>query len=629
MLIRRSRFPLDMIPAKYASREQKKMEAWMTESEAPQHDLVLRGGLIVDGSGDAPFQGDVAIDGGKIVAVGVVKGAGREEIDARGKLITPGFVDVHTHYDGQVLWEDRLAPSSSHGVTTVVMGNCAVGFAPCKPEQRELLLKVMAGVEDIPEVVMAEGLEWNWETFPEYMDALEQRHCDIDFAAQLPHAPLRVYVMGKRGADREPARLEDLEQMTALVEEALRAGAIGVTSSRTVAHRAVDGQLAPTETAAEAELLALARGMRQANTGVFEYITDFPGIVQNDTSDFDVMRRIAAAADRPLSFTLLQIPSQGPEGWRQLLDLIEDANADGIKITGQVSPRAVGLNFGLDLSFNPFSFRPSYQEIEHLPLGERAAAMRDPERKARILAERPDHPNGHILHLMSMVDRMFLLDETFDYEPPMDTSIGSRAAASGVAALELAYDLLLENEGKAILYLPVVNYIYGNLGPALEMMRHPNTVIALGDGGAHYGITCDAAYPTFALSHWVRDRNGARIDLPEMIHALTQVPAESVGLLDRGLLRAGYKADVNVIDFDRLRLKSFEVKYDLPAGGRRITQHAEGYHATIVSGEITYREGQPTGTLPGRLVRGAQPCPFQANGVSGNSLETATGAAAA
>lgn len=581
----------------------------MTESNSMRHDLVLRSGLIVDGSGSAPFRGDVAIDGGKISAVGVVKGTGREEIDASGKLITPGFVDVHTHYDGQVLWEERLAPSSSHGVTTVVMGNCAVGFAPCKPEQRELLLKVMAGVEDIPEAVMAEGLEWNWETFPEYMDALEKRHCDIDFAAQLPHAPLRVYVMGKRGAEREPARMEDLEKMTALVEEALRAGAIGVTSSRTVSHRALDGQLAPTETAAEAELLALARGLRAANTGVFEYITDFPGLVRKDTSDFDVMRRIADTAGRPLSFTLLQIASQGDEGWRQLLDLIEGANADGIRISGQVSPRAVGLNFGLDLSFNPFSFRPSYQEIEHLPLAERAAAMRDPARKARILAETPEHSNDHILRLMSLVDRMFHIDDGFDYEPPVENSIGSRAAALGVTSSELAYDLLLENEGKAILYLPVVNYTYGNLGPSLEMMRHPNTVIALGDGGAHYGVTCDASYTTFALTHWVRDRKGERFELPEMVHALTQVPAESVGLFDRGLLRAGYKADLNVIDFDSLRLKPFEVKYDLPAGGRRITQHAEGYHATIVSGKITYREGKPTGALPGRLIRGAQPQP--------------------
>jgi len=576
------------------------------------HDLVVRGGTIVDGRGGEPYAGDVAIDNDRITIVGTVDGAGREEIDARGKLVTPGFVDVHTHYDGQVLWDDRLTPSSIHGVTTVVMGNCAVGFAPCKPDQRELLIKVMAGVEDIPEPVMADGLEWNWETFPDYLDVLDKRRCDIDFAAQLPHAPLRVYVMGQRGADREPPRLHDLQQMTEIVKQAMQAGALGVTTSRTLSHRAVDGQLAPTETGGEAELLALARGLREAGTGVIQYISDFPGLAVGDTSDFDIMRRFAAASGRPLSFTLLQIESQGPQAWRKLLRLIEEANAGGVKITGQVAPRPVGLHFGLDLSFNPFSFRRSYRETEHLPLAERVAALRDPARRARILAEPSEHSNPHLIWMTNLVDKMFVVGEAFTYEPPLSERIGERASRLGVTPSELAYDDMLGDEGRAILYLPVVNFDDGNLNSSLEMMRHPDTVIALGDGGAHYGMICDASYPTFTLSHWVRDRDGDRIELARVVRELTRTPAESVGLFDRGLLSRGYKADVNVIDFPRLKLRRPEVRYDLPSGARRLYQGADGYEATIVSGEITYRGGEPTGRLPGRLIRGAKADPWAA-----------------
>jgi N-acyl-D-amino-acid deacylase len=575
-----------------------------------RYDVVVRGGSVADGGGGPLFEADVAIQDGKIAAVGrALEGRGREEVDARGKLVTPGFVDVHTHYDGQVLWSDHLAPSSIHGVTSVVMGNCAVGFAPCKEGQRELLMNVMAGVEDIPEAVMTEGLNWEWETFPEYMDVLDRRRCDIDFAAQLPHAPLRVYVMGKRGADREPPRIEDLNRMTALVEEALKCGALGVTSSHTVSHRGLDGALAPTETGSEGELLALARGMRAANAGVFEYICDFPGLALGDTSDFDVMRRVAATAGRPLAFTLLQIESQGPEGWRRLLDLVEQANAAGVQIRGQVSPRAVGICYGLDLSFNPFIFRKSYREIEHLPLEQRVAALRDPARKAKILAEPSEHANMHLVWMLSLVDKMFVMEDGFDYEPPVRESIGNRAAALGVSPFELAYDSLLEKGGRAILYTPIVNFTGGNLNPSLAMMRHPNTVVALGDGGAHYGLMCDAPYPTFALTHWVRDRKGDRIPLSEMIWALTRKSAESVGLLDRGLLSPGYKADINVIDHDRLNLRPPEVRYDLPARARRMFQQADGYDATIVSGQITYRNGEATGVLPGRLIRGAKADP--------------------
>lgn len=574
------------------------------------HDIVIRQGLIYDGSGGAPYLADVAIDDGRITALGAIADAGHQEIDANGCAVTPGFVDVHTHYDGQVLWEDRLIPSSEHGVTTVVMGNCAVGFAPCKASQRELLIGVMAGVEDIPEPIMAEGLPWNWETFPEYLDVLETRRCDVDFAAQLPHGCVRVYVMGKRGADREPPSAADLAQMTTIVEEALEAGAIGLSSSHTIAHRAADGRLAPAETATEAELLALARGMRKAGKGVIEYITDFPGLPNGDTSDFDLMRRFAATAGRPLSYTLIQIDAD-PDGWRKQLRLIEQANAEGVVIRGQVAPRAIGISYGLNLSFNPFSFRPSYAEIEHLPLEERIAAMRDPERRVRILGESPVHENKHLIWLISLVDTMFVMDERFDYERPLSENIGQIACRKGVSAWELAYDALLEDGGNRLLYLPITNYTEGTLDNALTMMRHPDTIIGLGDGGAHYGLICDATYPTFALTHWVRDRDGERVPVAEMVRALTSTPAASVGLLDRGLLRAGYKADVNVLDLDALRLGRPEVRFDLPSGGRRMMQSAQGYIATIVSGEITYRNGSHTGRLPGRLVRGARTAPAQ------------------
>ena len=350
--------------------------------------------------------------------------------------------------------------------------------------------------------------------------------------------------------------------------------------------------------------------MRKAGKGVIEYITDFPGLPKGDTSDFDLMRRFAATAGRPLSYTLIQIDAD-PDGWRKQLRLIEQANAEGVVIRGQVAPRAIGISYGLNLSFNPLSFRPSYAEIEHLPLEERIAAMRDPERRVRILGESPVHENQHLIWLISLVDTMFVMDERFDYERPLSENIGQIARQKGVSAWELAYDALLEDGGNRLLYLPITNYTEGTLDNALTMMRHPDTIIGLGDGGAHYGLICDATYPTFALTHWVRDRDGERVPVAEMVRALTSTPAASVGLLDRGLLRAGYKADVNVLDLDALRLGRPEVRFDLPSGGRRMMQSAQGYIATIVSGEITYRNGSHTGRLPGRLVRGARAAPAQ------------------
>ncbi len=571
-----------------------------------EYDVVIRGGTVIDGSGGLPQPADVAIAAGRIVAVGSVPGHGQEEIDARGCLVTPGFVDLHTHYDAQVTWEQRLSPSSEHGVTTAVMGNCAIGVAPCHPDQHELLARVIAGVEDIPEAVLQNGIPWTWETFPEYLDFLAQRQFDMDVITQIPHSAIRVYVMGQRGADRESATGKDLAQMTALVNEAVQAGAFGVSTSRTLSHRTRDGALAPAETASEEELLALARGLKQAGRGVFEAIVDFNDIDLGASAEFDMLRRIAQVAECPVSFTVVQRPNE-PNDWRTLLALLDQANQDGLAIRGQIAPKAVGMLFGLDLSFNPFSFYPSYRAIEHLPLPERVAALRRPDTKATLLAEQPSHTNPLMLWLTSLVESMYPLGNDPDYEPSPEDSIGATARRLGRSATDYAYDLLLEQEGKAMLFLPITNYVDGNLDNVLTMLNNPHTLIALGDGGAHLGLICDASYSTFTLTHWVRDRKrGARVPLPWAVHALTRRNALAIGLTDRGLVAAGMKADINVIDFEHLKLHAPSVAYDLPGGGRRVTQKADGYVATLVNGVVTYREGQPTGALPGRLVRSSE-----------------------
>ena len=574
------------------------------------YDMIVRNGTIVDGTGGAPYRADLAILGDRIVAIGPELGTAVEEVDATGCIVTPGFVDIHTHYDAQITWDERLTPSTDHGTTTVVMGNCAVGIAPCRPADRELLIEVMAGVEDIPEAVLGEGVPWNWESFPDYLDALDARRCDADFAAMLAHAPLRVFVMGQRGADREPATATDLAEMSRLVGEALNAGAIGFSTSRSLAHRDVHGALAPAETASEEELMTIARAVRDAKPAVLEYIADFPGLATGATADFDLMCRFAQTANRPLSFTLVET-SVYPGRHYDLLRMVEAANASGIELLAQVAPRAVGIAFGLDLSYHPFSFRPAYRAIADLPLAERLRRMRDTRLRAQILAERdgPGHPFA--MMLTTKTAWMFRLSNPPNYEPAPAERLDRRAAVAGLTVEELAYDQLLEDDGHAMLYLPVTNYLHGSLDTTIGLMRHPNTVIGLGDGGAHCGMICDAAYPTFALTHWVRDRDGERIDLAEMVRMLTREPAEAVRLLDRGLLAVGCKADVNVIDLDRLALHFPDVRYDLPAGGRRMVQRASGYVATIVSGVVTRRDDASTGLLPGRLIRGLRDDPRQ------------------
>jgi N-acyl-D-amino-acid deacylase len=571
------------------------------------YDLVLRGGEIFDGTGGSGRSGDIAVADGRIAAVGRILGAGAEEIDARGRIVTPGFVDIHTHYDGQATWEDRMAPSSNHGVTSVVMGNCGVGFAPCRSDQHDLLIELMEGVEDIPEAVMAEGLPWNWETFPQYLDALSERRLDLDIAAQIPHSALRVYVMGDRGARREAPSAADLQQMRMLTAEAVRAGAIGVSTSRNMLHRTVAGDLAPSLHSEEEELLALAQGLRDAGAGVFQIITD---IVADARDEFSLMRRLAEACERPLSFSLLQMPTGNPRMWRDYLKGLEDANAAGLPMRAQVFPRPVGMLYGLDLSFHPFVLHPSFRPLLRLSLADKVRALRDSSLREALLSESPEHPNPIFLKTVNNFRYTYLMGDPPNYEPDAKDSVQHQAAQRNMTVNEYAYDRLLEDEGRAIFFLPGANYRDGNLDAVREMVAHPHTVLGLGDGGAHYGMICDASFPTSFLQTWVRDaKPGRATDLARAVRSLSREPAEAVGLNDRGLIAPGHLADLNVIDLQRLRLHAPDVVHDLPGGGRRLRQGADGYQATIKSGVVTYRDGVHTGALPGALVRGAQSVP--------------------
>ena len=570
-----------------------------------QFDLVVRNGTVVDGAAGEPIEADVAVRDGRIVAVGRFAGTGREEIDAKGMAVTPGFVDIHTHYDGQVTWDDRFSPSSGHGVTTVVMGNCGVGFAPCRPQDRDTLIRVMEGVEDIPELVMRQGVPWNWQSFPEYLDALAARRCDIDFATQVPHAPLRVFVMGRRGVDREPATAADMAAMASMVEEGLEAGALGFTTSRSLFHRTPDGALTPTITAAEEELAAIARGMGRVNKGVIQLLDDFQDTTAQGATEFAMLRRLVELSGRPLSFTLLDI-SLYPGRWETLLRGVERANLEGLPIRGQVAARPVAVLYGLELSFHPFSTCPSYREVADLPLPQKLARLRDPAVRARLLVEEPVYSNPNMLAFMRNVGNMFVLGDPPNYTPPADQRLDARAAALGVTPLELAYDLLTSGDGRTILFHPGANYTDCSDANMARMLRHQHTVMALGDGGAHYGLICDASYTTHALTYWTRDRQGERWPLAWTVRQLTDVPARTVGLGDRGRLAPGFKADINVIDLDRLAVAAPHPVHNLPGGGRRLEQKAQGYRATIVGGDVTYRDGTFTGALPGRLVRGAR-----------------------
>jgi len=572
-----------------------------------QVDLVVRGATVVDGTGGEPRQADVAIADGRIAEVGAVSATGVEEIDARGKLVTPGFVDIHTHYDGQASWDGRLWPSSLHGVTTAVMGNCGVGFAPCRSEDHDRLIELMEGVEDIPHAVLAEGLSWDWESFPQFLDTLDARPHDIDFATQVPHAALRVYVMGERGAQRQPATPQDIEAMARLAREGVAAGALGFSTSRTINHRTATGDPTPTLTAGEDELLGIAMGLRQQGAGVLQVIVDF----RDPLEDVAMLRRIVERSGRPLSVSLTQHDAK-PQQYREVLSAIAEANAAGQCIRAQVCGRPVSIVLGLEATFNPFRAHAVYKEIWQLPLAERCARLREPELRARLLAEDVSARGGFVGSVLQHYDKMFPLTDPPDYEPTADKSVAAQAVARGISPAEHALDLMLQDEGKGMLYVPFLNYAQGDLDASLEMLRDEHTIPGLGDGGAHLGMICDGSFPTYMLTHWTRDRTrGQRLPLPFVIKRQCADTAAALGLHDRGLLRPGYRADLNVIDYDRLHLHAPRVIHDLPAGGRRLMQRADGYEATIVAGQLVYRDGQHTGVLPGKLVRGGQPAPGQ------------------
>lgn len=566
-------------------------------------DLVVRNGTIVDGSGRGRFKGDIGVNAGRIAAVGEVGGSGTEEIDARDRIVTPGFVDIHTHYDGHATWSERLQPSSQHGVTTVVTGNCGVGFAPCRAEDRERLIKLMEGVEDIPEAVMSAGLPWTWQSFPEYLDVLDKRHFDIDVATQIPHAPLRVFVMGERAMQREPATRADIAAMRALVREGVEAGALGFSTSRSLNHRASDGTVTPSYAAAGDELAAIAEGVADSGSGVLQFISDFDDV----EAEFAIVRRMVRDSGRPLSLSLIQMP-HAPDRWRSVLDRIEEARSEGAPVKAQVCGRPIGVMMALDFSRNPLQICPSYREVAGLDPDARRAALLGPERRQRIVAEFSGVPDVEPFALLSDFGKMYELGEVPDYEPPAEASLAARAARIGIAPIELAYDILVDRAG--VIYVPAANYA-GNSMSAIEvMLAHPASVLGLGDGGAHCGMICDASLPTHMLTRWGRATSpaaeGDRLALERVVRALTTETADTVGLGDRGLITPGLRADLNVIDVDHLGLSRPEAVCDLPNGAMRLGQRATGYDATIVAGAVTYRDGKPTGALPGRLVRGAR-----------------------
>ena len=567
-------------------------------------DLVIRGGAVADGLGGPLIEADVAVNNGVIVQVGKVTAQGREEIDARHQVVTPGFVDIHTHYDGQAVWDQRFSPSSWHGVTTAVMGNCGVGFAPVRPQDRDRLIDLMEGVEDIPGVALQEGLDWAWESFGDYLDALERKPHDIDFCAQLPHAALRVYVMGERASRLEMATAEDRARMRELTAEAMRAGAIGFSTSRSINHKSIKGTPTPTLKASEDELMAIAMGVKDAGRGVLQMITDFDG--EDVDSEFQLMRRLTEASGRPLSFSLMQ-KHKNPRGWQRILELTRQANVDGLSMLAQVAPRGVGIMLGLQGSRNVFSECPSYKAIADLSFEERVERLRQPELRTALLSELAASAATPLGQRLVEFTNIFRFGNPPEYDPGPEHSLAATAAREGRTPGEVAYDLMMADDGHGTLYSPFANYAERNLNACGDMIAHPDTVIGLGDGGAHVGLVCDSSFQTFMLSHW-GGPNG-RFELPWLIKRQTSDTARAVGLKDRGVVAPGMKADLNVINPDQLGMEVPHTQFDLPAGGRRLMQRANGYTATIVSGTPVYRQGVATDALPGRLVRGPQAAP--------------------
>ena len=569
------------------------------------HDLVVRGGTVVDGTGAPGRTADVAVDGGRVTEVGRA-GPGRQEIEAGGALVTPGFVDIHTHYDGQATWDPLLTPSCWHGVTTVVTGNCGVGFAPARPDRHDWLIGLMEGVEDIPGAALSAGIRWGWETFPEFLDALDAVPKAVDVGTQVPHGAVRAYVMGDRGARNEPATAEDIEAMAAIVRQGLEAGALGFSTSRTLAHRAIDGEPVPGTFAAEDELFGIGAVLGELGTGVFELAP--AGALGEDLAaperEMAWMRRLSAAVSRPVTFALTQNDND-PEAYRRMLELAAEGAAEGAAVRPQVHGRTVSLLLGLQ-TFHPFNFAPAWAEIALRPWNEQAVAMGDPGRRARLVAEAAALEADPVVGAFLRPSRIFPLGDPPDYEPAPEASVAAVAAGLGRSPWDVLYDLLLEDGGRQLLNAPVLNYAFGNLDATAEMLASPTTVFGLGDGGAHAGQTCDASTTTFLLSHWARDRPRGRITVEEAVRRLTSSTADLFGLGDRGRLLPGAKADLNIIDFPRLGLRRPELVHDLPGGARRLVQRSTGYVATVNAGEVTIDRGEDTGARPGALVRGAR-----------------------
>jgi len=564
------------------------------------YDLIIKNGTVYDGTGKKPFFADVAIKGNKIAAIGELKDSCKEIIDAKGKIVAPGFVDIHTHYDGQVTWDPYLRPSTYHGVTTVVMGNCGVGFSPCKPEERDWLISLMEGVEDIPGTALHEGINWQWESFPEYLDTLEDKPLAIDVGTQIPHGAVRAYVMGQRGIDREEASQEEIEQMSQIVKEAIEAGAFGFSTSRTEKHRDSSGALTPSITAHKNELVSIAKSLGEIKSGVLQGISDF----YDFETEFNIFKEMSKTSGRPISITVEQM-DQRPDWWHQLLDGIEEAQGEGVNMYGQVPPRATGINMGLTATLNPFTFYPSFYELSKKSLEEKVATMKEVVFKEKLLSEEPvSIGNPLVDEITQSFNKMFRLGEPANYEPEPDASFEAIAKKQNISPQEVAYDCLLEKEGRALIYHPLFNYLPGNLDYVERMLNHPYSISGLGDAGAHCGAISDASFPTTLIQHWGRDRKrGKKIPLEKLISMQTLETSRLLGITDRGVLKEGYKADINVIDFENLTLHEPEVLHDLPAGGRRLVQRASGYEYTIVSGQVAFKDGESTGTLNGRLIR--------------------------
>lgn len=549
------------------------------------HDVVIRGGSVIDGTGGPARTADVAITDGVITAVGRVEGKGRQEVEADGAIVTPGFVDIHTHYDGQVTWDDRFQPSSAHGVTTVLMGNCGIGFAPVRPGDKDQLIELVEGVEDLPGPVLHEGMPWNWETMEEYLDVIDSRPMDLDFAAQIAHGPLRLYVMGQRAANREKATAADIAEMGRIAADAIKAGALGFSTSRTTWHKTVKGAMTPDFGSAREELVGISRAIGETGSGVLQVVTDFEGFDDEVENFYEMMR----ASGRPLSVSLLQMYADADP--RKTLRALEVANEEGLQMTGVTAARAIGILVDFEGTLNPWQYSATFQS---------GADIRNLDVKRRIIAEIKE--SGPI----PAYDRIWQMDQQMNYEPEAKDSIAARAARDGRDPAELLYEVMLEGPA----YKPVFNYFDGNLDTVREMLAHPNTLHGLSDGGAHVGTICDASFSTTMLSHWGRDRTrGEKFELPWIIERQTRANASAIGLGDRGVLAPGYKADVNVIDFANLRNHIPHIVADLPAGGRRVMQGADGYLHTFVSGAEIYRSGEATGQLPGRLVRGGKSAP--------------------